>query len=259
MSIVEISPVSIIPVVSPEIFKGHEDSSFWLGRVATGNDISRPDYYDALMKFRGNVYVTELEFLSEDHLDEKGREIDEYDQYSIEFMAVENVKEEDDLARVVASGRLITKENPDTPLPIEHFFPEVFDGKPLPDNAVEVSRFIARHKEDSTQHALALSIIRAMTHYSVDTQVEADYCIIEKPLIKLLGSIGLPMDVLGEPKNIPEYGGTLYPIRINPYKIIDSVTKDKTGNILLKRFFSREAENKGEGFYPTSLTGGTNG
>jgi len=245
-------------VVSAEIFRGHADAAFWIGKVA----LDEPEYYDALARFRANVYVGQMGFLGPEQIDSQGRELDHDDERSLHFGAIERLKNEGlDSARIVASGRLIVKDCTEEPLPIEAAFPEIFADKPVAVGAVEVSRFISRHDDDFVQHKLALGIIRAMTYYSVNNDIRANYFIIEKPLLKLLTYIGLPLETLGQPKEIVEPGGvsTLYPICIDSRLILDSLKKDVHNRITLRQFFKNEEHNNGEGFYPASLVGGTNG
>ncbi len=244
---------------SNEIFENHQNAVFWIGKVALGTEVILPDYYDSLLKFRGKWYVNELHYLTEDQIDTFGRESDLDDKRSVHFAVVENDQIDNNTqARVIGSGRVISKTSWDEPLPVEQYFPEIFNKRPLEPGSVEVSRFIARHEDRQTQHIVALALIRAMTHYSVESKVRADYCIIEEPLLNLLTSIGIPVEKLAEPKDIPEYGGQLYPVRINPYEILDSVKHDMSGTIALKRFFKEEVPNQGIGFYPKSFTGVTN-
>lgn len=258
MSITEVVGESRFGIpVSPEIFENHQDAIFWIGRVATGREVNMPNYYDGLSRLRAKVYVDEMHFLTKEHLDTFGRESDVDDARSVHIAVIENTSDEENKsARVVGSGRLILKNNYEDTLPIESYFPEIFKDKPIESGSVEVSRFIARHEDRKTQHTIALALIRTMTHISVGADVKADYCIIEKPLYDLLSNIGIPVEQLGESKDITEYGGTLYPVKINPYEILDSLKEDVIGNVVLKRFFKEESSNLGEGYYPKSLTGG---
>lgn len=245
--------------VPVEIFASHADSAFWVGKVAMGSTVIKPVYYDGLSRLRAKVYVDEMHFLTPEHLDTFGRESDQDDARSAHFAVIENASlENNNSARVVGSARLILKGENDRTLPIENYFPEIFNGNPLEAKSIEVSRFIARHENRQTQHTIALALIRAMTHYSIDANLKEAYCIIETPLLNLLTSIGVPIEMLGGSKEIDEYGGVLFPVRINPYEIIDSIRRDITGKIALRRFFKEEIPNKGVGFYPKSLTGGIN-
>lgn len=245
--------------VPAEIFNSHTDSAFWVGKVAIGSSVIKPVYYDGLSRLRAKVYVDEMHFLTSEHLDTFGRESDQDDARSAHFAVIENASlENNNSARVVGSARLILKGESDKALPIESYFPEIFNGNPLKAKSIEVSRFIARHENRQTQHTIALSLIRAMTLYSVASNVKAAYCIIEAPLLNLLTSIGIPIEMLGGSKDIEEYGGVLSPVKINPYEIIDSIRRDMTGKIALRMFFKEETPNEGVGFYPKSLTGGIN-
>lgn len=264
MALINTTPeTSAFPTVevSSEVFQSHPEAVFWIGRLATnaGKGIlhSNDSYVDALGRFRANVYVHERGYLDASVLDENGREFDEYDNKSVQFAVIENEHEGVLAPRIVGSIRMIQKENESDLYPIEKYFPEVFE-EPIGKNSAEVSRFIASYPEDRRfmQHVIALSLIRAATLFSAKENIEDCYCIIEKPLYKSLAGIGIPVEILGNPKNIPEQGGVLYPIRIKIKDVLDSVTTDKTGNIILKDFFIQEIGSGGEGYYPADLIGG---
>lgn len=254
------SEIATFPTVAVpgEVFNAHPDAVFWIGKIATleTKGIDSISYMDAMGKFRGNVYVHEREYLSKDTLDEMGREFDEYDQRSEHFIITENGNE-DKSPRMVGSIRLITKSDPSQLYPIEKYFPELFE-EAIPTNTAEVSRFIARYPEDKRlmQNVISLSLIRAATLYGVRENIEHYYCIIEKPLLRSLKGIGIPLEELGPAKYVEEENGTLYPIRINGKTIINSVTTDRTGNIILEDFFSKEIGSGGEGYYPATMVGG---
>ncbi len=247
--------------VSAEVFSGHEDAVFWLGHVATGDNIIDQNYYNGLMRFRGNVYVRELHFLTESQLDSKGREIDEDDIRSVEFVVLEKDKSEDGvLAEVVGSTRLIMKSDDKKKLPIEHYFPEVFTDEPASKGTGEVSRFIARHHDKATQSALSLSLIRTAVLYSMKNGIDTQYFMIEEPLVRLFNAMRIPLDLMGESKYVPEYEGILYPARVHPKEIFDKITSIETGSIALKlkAHFETAASETGEGYYDASLQGVSN-
>ena len=235
-------------VLVEELTERQQSASFWVGKVASKGEILDEEHFEALSKFRAEVYVHELEFLPEEVLDDSGRELDEDDGRSINFAVVEKANE-----KVVGSGRIIMKDTETPVLPIEHYFPELFEENPIKIGSAEISRFIAKHEDKLTQHKISLSVIRAMTYGLLNNGVEEAYCIIEKPLVDMLSYIGIPMEVLAEPKDVPEYGGTLYPIKIAANEILSSVKTDKSGKLGLGPFFTAEAENQGLGNYPDSF------
>lgn len=253
MSLVE-PPVRPAAEVSPNIFEQHTAARFWIGQVSAKGVVERPEYFDGLTRLRANTYVHELNFLSSDHLDAEGREIDVDDDRAVNFAVVENNYHS---ASVVGSGRLIVKRAMDDELPIENHFPEIFQDVPAANGSVEVSRFIARHHDAPTQHRVGLAVIRALTFHAVETGADPTaYAIIEKPLARLLTDIGLPVKKLAEPHDIPELGGKLMPVSINPYVIIQSLKERSRDTILLRRFFKTEEKNGGQGYYDGTLVGG---
>lgn len=252
------NPESQIGTIVPaELFVNNSDAQFWLGTVATGNVMHIPEpYYDGLMRFRGSVYVDELRFLGRNSLDSKGREIDEYDDHSVEIAVIEHDPISSDTAEVVGSTRLILKSEADQELPIEHYFPELFSDGPLSVGSVEVSRFIARHPEKEKQHSIMKALLRTITLHSVENDVDSLYFMIEKPLVTLFKYLHIPMELIGEPKNVPELNGVLYPIRSDPRKMLSLVMSGEETRGDFKKYFEGSASKTGEGYYPESLIAG---
>lgn len=252
----EFPEFSVNEPVCPEVFAENPDAAFWVGRISLVGEIENAVYFDAVTKFRANVYVDELSFLPPEAVDVFGREIDEDDKRSTQFVAAEN-KHDLGLARIVGSGRLIHKRTDSDSLPIEQHFPEIFADDPIAADNVEVSRFIARYPEDpSVQRLISLSMVRAMALNSVEQGAPSTYCLIERPLQKLLTVMGLEPETLGEPKEIEELGGVLYPVRINPHKIVENAQGNNPKHKILRTMFSEDIDNKGLGFYPATLIGG---
>lgn len=249
---------SPLPFVSVEHFKDNERARFLIAKTAIKSVVAYPELQEASSVLRANVYIDEMGFLPESHRDEQGRETDEDDYRSVHFAVTEKAKDGES-ARLIGTSRLITKQYIGDDLPIERLYPEIFVDNPAPQGSLEVSRFISRHEDEFTQHKVALSLIRAMTHYGVKQEVPYAYFVIEEPLWDLLNVIGLPMEPLSELKKLEEYGNTLnMAIRISPPEVIDTVTRDKTGTLLLTQFFQGEEHNDGLGFYRGSLVGGGN-
>jgi N-acyl-L-homoserine lactone synthetase len=256
--------LSFDPSFYSEMFDEKPEAKYWVGRIAFSGSLppaSVMECYTAMAKLRADVYVDQMGYLGPEQKDTLGRELDDYDSKSIHFGAIENVMcEEESYARVIGSGRLIMKKTEDEPLPIENKYPEIFSGSPIAVGAAEVSRFISRHDSEPVQHMIALAIIRIMSLYSIKNGINADYFEVEKPLLRLLSIIGLPLEQLGNPKQVVEPGGirTLYPIVVDPNLILPSLAHDLHHKIPLRKFFEKEIPNGGEGFYPSTLIGGYN-
>lgn len=234
---------------------------FWVGKVSEGGVvIPPPSHAEALARFRGQVYVHEKRFLTPDSLDNEGRELDEHDKHSTNYGVFERLTP--GIVRVVGSGRLINKAREDRKLPIEHHFPEAFCSKPPSIDSSEASRFIARHPDKATQHAIGLAVLRALTFEAITTERPEVYCLVEKGLLTLLDKvIGLPIEQLAEPKQVDELGGLLYPISIKPSLVLGSLqeaTNSRLG-MATKAFFTSGISTKGIGFFPINLVGQDNG
>lgn len=256
--------ISFAPSFYSEMFDEKPEARYWVGRIAFSGSLPPAcvmECYTAMAKLRAEVYVDQMGYLGPEQKDTLGRELDDYDSGSVHFGAIENVMHEaESYARVVGSGRLIMKRVEDVPLPIEEKYPEIFTESPIAVGAAEVSRFISRHDNESAQHMIALAIIRIMSLYSIKNSIDADYFEVEKPLLRLLSIIGLPLEQLGNPKQVVEPGGVrmLYPIVVNPNLILPSLAHDLHHKIPLRKFFEKELPNGGEGFYPSTLVSGHN-
>lgn len=211
------------------IFNQHEGASFWIGRVSVGNLVTQPQLYNPLLKFRGQVYVNELGFVGTENLDKLGRESDSDDNRSALFAAVENqgIYEHQYEPKIIGSARLIVKDKTDNPLPIENHFPEIFSEKSaIVEKSAEASRYISRHPVKKIQRNISFLMISSLVGHSVENDIENVYAMMEKPLIKALGSVGLPMHTIGKPKQIDELNGELYPVLFHPFEIAEKLENE---------------------------------
>lgn len=236
------------PDIETHLFNGHPHP-YWVGRLAMAGSADRASIFEAAAKFRGDVYL-KLGYVSPEQVDAVGREIDPDDSRSIHFSVIEkNPGSETEKSRIIGTSRLILKDSEEHRLPIEKYFPEILEDYPAEIGSVEVSRLISSHDNPRTQHSVALSLIRAMTHYSINRNIPSDYCMVEEPLIRFLNNSGVPTEILGHPKEIRQLNGVLYPVRIEPGKVIENVLSSDLGRPALKKFFMDGATNQGEGFY----------
>ncbi|MBA3757441.1 hypothetical protein H0X09_01075 [Candidatus Saccharibacteria bacterium] len=236
------------PEINLGVFNGQLEN-YWVGRIATANMKDRGRIFEAAAIFRGDVYLN-LGYVSPEQVDELGREIDSDDSRSIHFSVMERIPGSDpNNSRIIGTSRLILKDSPHNQLPIEYYFPEVFQRSPAPVGTVEVSRLIAHHEDGRIQYRTALSLIRAMTHFSINRGIKADYCMVEEPLLRFLNSQAIPTEIMGESKEITEQGGVLFPVKIEPSKIIKNVSSSSLGKTALKNFFLNGRKNGGEGYY----------
>lgn len=245
---------ALLPQVDTELFAANQDAKFWVGKVGDLDGVQYDaDLFSSVAQLRANVYVGEKQFLDIEALGEDGTESDEDDMRSVQFAAFENINNL--RARTIASGRTIVKLCEDNPLPIEKYFPEVFEPGVPEVGSVEISRFISRHPNKLTQHIASLAIIRAMAYSTADIEVPTNYCMVEKPLLDMLNFIGLPVIELGDPKDIPEQNGILYPIDINPREILQRAhnADDRPQYATLQTYFANEQGHQGQGYYDDTL------
>lgn len=241
-----LSPMNSNPEINSSFFNGQPED-YWIGRI----EAARPEYrammFEAATKLRGQAY-SKLGYVAIEKLDAEGRETDLDDLRSVHFTALQR-QPDGETARIVGNSRLIVKESADSPLPIERYFPEVFENGPIRPGIVEVSRLIAIHEDPRTRHKIALSLIRSMIKFAASSNIDESYCIVEDPLHRLLNSVGIPAKIIGNPKFIEEQGGMLNPVHMDHLKVIEPDYMTRVGKLAMKNFFTDGGDAQSEGFY----------
>ncbi len=168
-------------------------------------------------KLRADVYGKEMGFLDPDKIDqEEGIETDIYDKYSTHIVV------EDDSGSVVGNMRLIHESEVDV-LPVGHFF-NIF----VPEGSVEASRYISRTKDPKDQRAISIALIRAGTEQAIDADAPYIYMTIERDLYEMFINMGIPLEVVDDPKFIKEYNTTNMACRVNPRRVAAGILEADT-------------------------------
>lgn len=202
-----------IPFIQSGIFKGHENSQFAIGMVATDGEIidGYQREFDGAVKLRANTYL-DLGFVAADDLDENGTELDEDDERSAHFVIIEQLAQRG-FACVVGNMRLITKNNNEL-LPIEKYYPEVFTD-PLPQKTVEVSRLISRHDNPTKQSLLKWPLFIAGFKHVDENKLGPSFGLLKPNLVRSLVLQGVPITPLAEAKYIQEINASKEPVQID--------------------------------------------
>lgn len=219
-----------IPVVESDIFQDNKAlrARFAIGAVATGDSVAcgRDREFEGVAQLRANVYM-EKGFVTLDELDEKGTELDYDDRRSIHFAVYERTAVAS-LARVVANMRLIIKGDEQSPLPLEKFFPEVFEDSHAPCSSTEVSRLIAQHEDRHIQAILKWPLFAAGLKYVQQNNLGPVYGLLAPDLAQGLSDQGVPIDVIAEEKYIADINATKQPVEINLHQLQSVI--DVTGD-----------------------------
>lgn len=255
MALSELNPTSraelLVPVVDTAIFDQVSVPAFWVGKVAVGLDAILPDEFLAARQLRAQVYVDELGYLPPSARMDDGGELDEDDPRSVHFAVIEHTDTGLDVIR--GNTRLIKKAEEDDTLPVEKFFPDVFQAEPAPRGSVEASRFIARHENRIKQHAIMLSMVRTMVANAAESGSPYIYAVVENHLEHLFSKINLAYDVLSEPIYLEEYKSDNMALRFDPIAVLSQVDTDQYGQEIMQMFFATARENLGEGHYDETL------
>lgn len=259
MSIVaETAPLRLTPdeltvPVERDVFADHPEATFYIGVIATPGVVHDARVYQATSRFRAGVYIDQMNFLSESARLRGGGETDSDDNRSVHFSVVEN-RGAHEPPRVVGCSRLILKDDENVPLPVEHFFPEYFEDNPAPVDATEGSRLIARHPDRAVQGLVALGLIRAMTHYSVEQSRQPIYAVVERGLATMFDRMKLPNTRLTELKYLEEYRTKNMALAIEPQRIATSIRPENhVRNDEVSGFFDDLDGHGGVGFFNETL------
>jgi N-acyl-L-homoserine lactone synthetase len=236
------------PVVETDLFASGLEAQFWLGSPAGEQGLALAGVYQAARIFRANSYINDNNFLSPTARQSDGGEMDNDDLRATHFVALEN--NYDGTARVVGNIRSILKRSENEPLPVEHYFPEAFEDAPAPVNAVEASRFIAKHPEKLTQGAISVGLMRSVIMSTFSQAREPIYAVVEAPLERRFATIGLPFRRIADPKPLEEYGGTInMGLVFDPKEILSVVDKDIAEEKIITHFFKTARNDLGLGYY----------
>jgi N-acyl-L-homoserine lactone synthetase len=212
-----------------KIFSKHPESRFALGVFSSDDVLSyEPNsIQEAYLKLRTNVYVTQTGMLSNEVVRQDGTELDEDDERSTHFVVFENRN----LGKVavVAHMRLIEKKDENI-LPIEKFFPEVFEDSAAPEKSVEVSRFIVSHNEIQQAKVITREMMSAGLAHVVLNELGPVFGVVEPLFERSLKRMGVPVNRIAEPKLVPEYNDKNLGLKIDHDEF-----KHKIGEEALKR------------------------
>lgn len=238
------------PTVETVVFDDSSDARFWIGRVATMDDVILSEEYTAARQLRANVYIDKEGFLPESFRMDDGGESDADDNRSIQFAVIENCADE---YRLVGTSRLIVKRHEDEPLPVETMFSEAFAENPAPIGSTEASRFIAEYPNKFTKHLISLSGIRAMELEALNRGFEPIYAVIEEKLAGMFKFIGIPFEQMTELRYLEEYSTPNMAVEIDPNELMKRIEEDITGQLPLSQFFQGSLASLGLGYYDENL------
>lgn len=218
----------VTPLVESNIFYAKPEKRFAL--IAFGLGLRDNDeLFTSYLKLRANVYIHQKGFLPNDALKSDGTESDQEDQRSSHFLVVENK-----LGTVAAVSciRLIEKsKSAPTPLPIETFFPDVFEYEQPGLKTAEVSRFISRLDSARDQMMSISELFKSTLARINQEKLGPVYAIVEEDLETSLKYMGAPPTRLAEPHFVEKYNTYNVGVEIDTSSMIKRQGLDKISSI----------------------------
>lgn len=206
----------IVPVIESDVFRKHPDKRFAMGSLGIGSAIEGTELeplFDAYRRLRANVYIDERGMLDADARQADDTERDEDDERSLHIIALENRMGK---AAVFGGIRLIPREGGGR-LPIEHFFPEVFEGRPAPSQSVEVSRYLISHPDSSVRGETSTRLFTAALGHILGKGLTPTYAVVEPFLEQGLEAARVPLERIADPQYVPAYNAHNLGIKIDTF------------------------------------------
>ncbi|MGI6612013.1 MAG: acyl-homoserine-lactone synthase [Candidatus Nanosyncoccaceae bacterium] len=199
-----ISNTKAVPIISGNLFEGHNKRFatvlFGLGLHPNGSD---EGLFNGYLSLRKNVYVDQTGILDASEKYDSGLESDEDDRRSVHIAVFEN--RGNNQVAVVGCLRLIVKKDRSL-LPIEEFYPEVFEQDPIAVGDVEMSRFISRaEKGKGDNYKIIMSLFRAALSWALQNKTSFAYGVIETRLARAMRSFSSAFKKVGQLRMIKEY------------------------------------------------------
>lgn len=162
--------------------------------------------------YRAWVYVSVKHFRDPDVLDLRGGETDRFDPHSHHF-----------IARSLKNGSIagcmrVIRGSSGLTLPALHHFPHCLDDFDLDFHSAdvgEVSRFISTGPGQRLRRAVALLLVQQLANYSLARNRPHVVFVVEAPLARWLGSLGIPLEALAEERWVEEERGCLTPYLVD--------------------------------------------
>jgi len=209
-----ISCLEAAPVISGDLFYGHENQRFAMG-VYSPEDILnyKPNSMsEAYLKLRANVYIDRTGILKDSYRRDDGTEIDKNDERSTHLIVFENRLL--GMSAIFACMRLIEKSSEDQPLPIEELFSKDFL-VPAPDKSVEVSRLIVCHENARCAYDTNRRLMISGLSHVLKNNLGPVFGIVEPDLAKGLSLMGVPISEVAKPRAVGGYPGENLGIEID--------------------------------------------
>lgn len=153
------------------------------------------------LKLRADVYIDQTGILDYSSRRPDGTEMDRDDSRSAHFVSLENK-----LGKIAVNGcmRLARKLDDNSPLPVEGFFPDAFDD-PATKGSVEVSRLIVHRDDSMIRSQIKKQLIANGLAYIVKNDLGPVYAVVEDNLKRDLESMGVPVELIAEPRYVEKY------------------------------------------------------
>lgn len=149
-----------------------------------------PQEMEQIQRLRFRVYCLEKQFLPVDDYKD-GIESDEFDPYSVHFLAVES----ENHGEILGTMRLILDS--ENGFPVEKHFKL---SRPVKDRSgtVELSRLIVAREAQNLSALILMGLFREVYLYSKEHEIDDCYAVLEESLLRLLTRFGLPFEEVGE-------------------------------------------------------------
>jgi N-acyl-L-homoserine lactone synthetase len=234
-------------ISSSSVFVGHEDRQFALG-LYSSNDIAnymQDPIPGAYLQLRANVYRNKG-YLKSDVINIDGTEKDAYDGNSSHFIMLENLgfdrseynQSQEKIPKLLGSVavfacmRIIEVRSDEDKLPVESFYPEIFQSK-APQKSIEVSRVIASHEEVQIRKFAQATLFTYGLAYALSNDLGPVYGVVEEKFAKGLKELGVPIKKISATKFVKAYNTENFALEIDKYEFSKIVGKRTLNGMII--------------------------
>lgn len=202
------------------IFDSYSRAPYAVVLAAAGKTIYHSGVYTAIRRLRREEY-TRRGWLHPEQTDPDFGEHDEHDDRALHLAVLKNTRMG---AAVIASDRLIYKDEKSGPLPVEKKYPSYFEEHPIESGATEISRHLSRSGIPTERLLAEIASMRSMIGVGIAHGDTHAFGMIEPRLERLLKAKKINHQMLTDYEPTPEYGDTVNALlRVDPKMMLDQL------------------------------------
>lgn len=250
------TPANPVKVQTTLFDRALRSSEYWVGLSGQGGKAVNENLEGAACRLVADAYINEQQIFAEkDRARLLGEEPDPTMQSAQRFVALRR-HDTEGWAELFATGAAVVNYGLSSGhLPIEDIFEDIFrDPSYDTSGCVEISRLTSRYPANKfVSHAGLICMMRCVFEVALEVEAPYIYAATERFVLGAIKSFGLPMETLGQPKEVQEARATttsLIPVRFD----VPAISEMRSTEGSLVQFYLDDLEyHHGLGFFDENL------